>query len=84
MILLLLVFGWFCRQQLNIAMKYLIEITKADDKDLFSICMDFWHEFTKYIYGKVKAATTATGHAVRASYQLAQFACSLQTPCFCC
>ena len=37
----------------NAAMRYLVEITKANDKDLFSMCMDFWHEFTKSLYNKV-------------------------------
>lgn len=32
------------------AMAYLVETTKANDKELFSICMDFWHEFTKGLY----------------------------------
>ncbi len=39
-------------------MEYLVEITKAEDKDLFSTCMDFWHDFTRSIYNQVKSRNT--------------------------
>jgi len=51
------------------SMRYLVEITKADDKDLFSTCLDFWHEFTKDLYrrklGRAPALWNAAPPAVK-------------------
>jgi len=39
-----------CRDATLLSMKYVVRITEVDDKEIFKICIEFWHGITKSLY----------------------------------
>eukprot|EP00939_MAST-03C_sp_MAST-3C-sp1_P004618 g4618.t1 len=40
-----------CREAVIQTLQYIVRISEVDDKEIFKICIEFWHGFTKTLYG---------------------------------